>query len=56
MEFLADLDFLPTSINSKLRILIYIITLVHVLAVLIWILLLAKNSKKKSNTFESYVE
>lgn len=56
MEYLADLDFLPESINHKLRIVIYLITLIHVVAVLIWILLLCKNSGKKANTFESYVE
>ncbi|CAD8048807.1 unnamed protein product [Paramecium sonneborni] len=56
MEFLGDLDFLPGSINPKLKGLIYIITLLHVLAVFIWIALLCRQAGKKSNTFQSYVE
>jgi hypothetical protein len=47
MDFVSDLDFLPTSINPKLRYGIYIIVFVHVAAVLIWILLLCRSMGKK---------
>lgn len=56
MEFLSDLDFLPGSINPKLKVLIYVITIIHALALFIWIVLLCRSSGKKANTFQSYVE
>lgn len=50
-----ELDFLPSSINPNLKLAIYGIAVIHLLALLIWIVLLCRSFGKKEN-FQSYVE
>jgi hypothetical protein len=45
-------DFLPEGIDPTLKIVIYVLIFVHLLAFTVWILLFAKSVKQPPNSFE----
>jgi hypothetical protein len=45
-------NFLPETLDPTLRLLIYALMIVHILALSIWIILVVSGSKKKVETFE----
>jgi len=45
-------DFLPSGIDPNLKIVIYGLILVHLVAFVIWVLLFTRSFGKKTDSFE----
>lgn len=55
MDFLSTFDFLG-SVNPTLKVVVYILILVHLLAVTAWCVLACPSMFKKSDSFADKVE
>ena len=55
MEFLQDFDFL-TGVNPTIKVVVYVLILVHILAVGFWCAIACPSMFKKSETFSDKVE
>jgi hypothetical protein len=55
MEYLESLDFL-TGVNPTLKVLVYVLILVHILAVAAWCAIACPSMFKKSDSFSDRVE
>ena len=51
-SFLQELAFLPDSINSNLRMVIYFMTVIHMLALSCWICAFIPSLFKSEDSFE----
>jgi len=49
-------DFLPESINPWIRISVYILIVIHLLAFIIYLIILVPSLFKKKETFEDQVK
>jgi hypothetical protein len=56
MNFLSEFDFLPTTLNPKLKFGIYALIILHIIAVTIWALATLPSLFKKNETFENKIE
>jgi hypothetical protein len=54
MEYLQSLDFL-TGVNPTLKVLVYVLILVHILAVSAWCVIACPSMFKKSDSFSDKV-
>jgi len=55
MELLQSFDFL-TGVNPTVKVVVYVLILVHILAVGIWCALACPTMFKKSDSFQDKVE
>lgn len=53
---LEFLDFLPKDFNPMLRVFIYVLIIVHILAVVFWCVLACPSFFKKSDSFSDRVD
>jgi hypothetical protein len=56
MELLESFDFLPGDFNPMLKIIVYVLILIHVCAFAFWCMLACPSIFSKKDTFQDQVE